>query len=105
MDGLQQSSFEARLKAPQFVPPSPLLADGRLELLGASREDIAELVAQIGEPGFRVKQIWHWLYHHGVRNFDQMANISKPVQQKLAQKEQMFSKQTGTNISPLLSTL
>jgi len=29
-------------------------------------------------------QLWHWIYFHGVRDFDRMLNVSKTLRQKLA---------------------
>lgn len=45
----------------------------------------AELEAELknlGEPAFRAKQIFQWL-SRGVRDFDEMTNISKPLREKL----------------------
>ena len=44
----------------------------------------AELV-RLGEKPFRTKQIWSWIYTHGVRNFDEMTNISKSTRETLTQ--------------------
>jgi len=57
-------------------------------LIGLNREEMGQALAQIGVPtrqiGMRVAQIWHWLYVRGVSSFDDMANISKELRQKLA---------------------
>ena len=37
----------------------------------------------MGEPAFRGKQVFTWL-HRGVRSFDEMSDISKPLREKLA---------------------
>ena len=47
---------------------------------------LAELTAWLkgqGEPAFRAKQIFHWLYR-GVTSFDEMSDLSKALRQKLA---------------------
>jgi 23S rRNA (adenine2503-C2)-methyltransferase len=71
-------------KAALFAPPPALLADGRRDLVGMSRTELAETVASIGEAPFRAKQLWHWIYHQGVTDFAAMANIAKPMREKLA---------------------
>jgi len=71
-------------KAAIFAPPPALLDDGRRDLVGMSRAELAEAVASIGEAPFRAKQIWHWIYHQGVTDFAAMANIAKPMREKLA---------------------
>jgi 23S rRNA (adenine2503-C2)-methyltransferase len=72
-------------KAAAFAPPGNLLADGRRDLVGLSREQLAEAVAAIGEKPFRAKQLWHWIYHQGVTDFAAMSSIARPLQDKLAE--------------------
>jgi len=35
------------------------------------------------KPAFRVKQIWGWIYHHYVDNFEEMKNIPKSLKEEL----------------------
>ena len=53
------------------------------QLLGIPRQELAEIIAQLGEKPFRAKQLWHWIYTKGVQNFDEMSNISASLRQKL----------------------
>jgi len=71
-------------KAALFSPPPPQTADGRRDLVGLSRQQLAAELDAIGEKPFRVKQIWHWIYHQGVTDFSAMSSIARPLQQKLA---------------------
>jgi 23S rRNA (adenine2503-C2)-methyltransferase len=73
-------------KSALFNPPEVLLADGRRELIGLSREEMAAELAAIGEKPFRVKQLWHWIYHHGFTDFSRMSSIAKPLQARLAER-------------------
>ncbi len=73
-------------KAALFAPPPPVLADGRREIVGLSREELAEALVAVGEKPFRAKQVWHWVYHQGVTDFAQMSSIAKPLQAKLAER-------------------
>ncbi len=73
-------------KSALFNPPSLVLADGRRDLVGLSRAELAAEMEAIGEAGFRVKQLWHWIYHQGVVDFSRMSSIAKPLQAKLAEK-------------------
>ena len=73
-------------KSALFSPPPMVLPDGRRELVGLSREELAAEMAAIGEKPFRVKQIWHWVYHQGVTEFAFMSSIAKPLQAKLAER-------------------
>jgi len=73
-------------KSALFNPPTHILADGRRDLVGLSREVLIEELAAIGEKAFRAKQLWHWIYHQGVTDFGRMTTIAKPLQEKLAEK-------------------
>ena len=71
-------------KSALFDPPTTELPDGRRDLVGMSRAELAAAVAAIGEAPFRAKQLWHWIYHRGVTDFDLMSTIARPLQGKLA---------------------
>jgi 23S rRNA (adenine2503-C2)-methyltransferase len=72
-------------KSALFDPPPARFADGRADLLGLSRAELAEAVAAIGEAPFRAKQLWHWIYHQGATDFARMSSIARPLQAKLAE--------------------
>jgi 23S rRNA (adenine2503-C2)-methyltransferase len=71
-------------KSALFDPPPALLDDGRRDLVGLSRAELADAVAEVGEAPFRAKQLWHWIYHRGVTDFGLMSTIARPLQAKLA---------------------
>ena len=86
-EGLNAAERERILaKAAIFAPPPAVLADGRRDLVGLSREELAAEMAAIGEKPFRAKQIWHWIYHQGATDFAKMTTIAKPMQAKLAER-------------------
>jgi 23S rRNA (adenine2503-C2)-methyltransferase len=72
--------------AAKFDPPDETTADGRRDLVGMSRAELAIEMAAIGEAPFRVKQLWHWIYHQGVTDFTRMSSIARPLQMKLAER-------------------
>ncbi|MEE9434373.1 MAG: 23S rRNA (adenine(2503)-C(2))-methyltransferase RlmN [Sphingorhabdus sp.] len=55
--------------------------DGRVDLLGLTRAQIGECLAEAGLDAkaakLRSKQIFHWIYHRGVTGFDVMTDIAK----------------------------
>ena len=75
-----------RAKSAMFSPPDATLADGRRELVGMTREQLAAEMVAIGEKPFRAKQLWHWIYHQGVTDFAAMNSIAKPLQARLTEK-------------------
>ncbi len=54
--------------------------------MGLTREELAAEIAAIGEKPFRVKQLWHWIYHQGATDFAAMSSIARPLQHKLAER-------------------
>ncbi len=65
-------------------------ADGRTDLLGLSRDRIRDLLADAGldakQAKLRAKQVFHWLYHRGVTDFDAMTDIAKTMRPWLAER-------------------
>lgn len=62
--------------------------EGPTNLVGLSRPRLSELLADVDIPEnqikMRVGQIWQWIYNKGVRDFDQMTNLSKEIRTSLA---------------------
>ena len=87
MSDLSEADRERVLaKSALFDPPEVVLPDGRRDLVGMDRTELTAEMAAIGEPAFRVKQLWHWIYHQGVTDFARMSSIAKPLQVRLAEK-------------------
>jgi 23S rRNA (adenine2503-C2)-methyltransferase len=57
-------------------------ADGRVELVGLSKDQIRAELETAGldarQAKLRAKQIWHWIYNRGVSDFSAMSDIAKP---------------------------
>ena len=87
MSDLSEADRERVLaKSALFNPPEVVLPDGRRDLVGMDRTELTAEMTAIGEPAFRVKQLWHWIYHQGVTDFARMSSIAKPLQERLAEK-------------------
>jgi 23S rRNA (adenine2503-C2)-methyltransferase len=65
-------------------------ADGKVELVGLTKDAIREALAEAGlEPKqakLRAKQLWHWIYNRGVSDIAQMSDIAKAQQPWLAER-------------------
>ncbi|HQV03657.1 MULTISPECIES: 23S rRNA (adenine(2503)-C(2))-methyltransferase RlmN [unclassified Novosphingobium] len=79
----------------QFDPvPTPReitpRADGRIDLIGLPKKRIAELFEAAGLDAkaakLRSKQVFHWLYHRGVTDFDAMTDIAKTMRPWLSER-------------------
>jgi 23S rRNA (adenine2503-C2)-methyltransferase len=54
------------------------------DLVGLDRAELASLLAEIGQPGFRARQLWHWIYHRGETDFSAMTSLSKDFRAELS---------------------
>ena len=52
------------------------------DIKSMNQTEIKQVLADLGEPAFRAKQIFVWL-HKGCRSFSEMTNLSKDLRQKL----------------------
>ena len=52
-------------------------------ITGYDLSDLQSFCKENDVPLFRAKQIFHWMYHHGVRSFNEMSNIPKSVKKIL----------------------
>ena len=62
-------------------------------LIGLSREELREVFKKVGVPerqiNMRVKQLWNWIYFRGKRNFHEMTNLAKSLQNSLNENYQI----------------
>jgi 23S rRNA (adenine2503-C2)-methyltransferase len=73
------------------LPPEPLQItepfrgrnDTRRNLVGLSRDDLKGAMAEAGLEPFRARQVWQWIYWHGVTDFGRMSNIARKTQGRL----------------------
>jgi 23S rRNA (adenine2503-C2)-methyltransferase len=86
----------ALMPIPGNIDPVPVAreitprADGRVDLIGLPRQDIAALFEAAGLDAkaakLRAKQVFHWLYHRGVTEFEAMTDIAKTMRPWLAER-------------------
>jgi 23S rRNA (adenine2503-C2)-methyltransferase len=69
--------------------PRKLPEGGRVSLIGLTRDQMRAALIAAGTPERQVKmrlgQVWQWIYHWGVRDFDAMTNLAKDYRALLAQ--------------------
>ncbi len=81
---MEHAATPATTPASPATPAVAVPPDGALpSLVGLSREEMGAVVTGLGEPAFRAKQLWHWVYHRGARSFDAMTSLSKSLREKL----------------------
>jgi len=67
-----------------LAPTSAADAESRPNLVGMDRDDMNAFLSEMGEPAFRAKQLFQWIYNRGVTDFEGMTNMAKPLRAKLA---------------------
>ena len=55
-------------------------------LVGLSRAELESALVEFGEKPFRAKQIWHWIYHRGARDFAEMTTLATGLRTRLAER-------------------
>lgn len=55
-----------------------------INLMDLSCDELKELAKELGQPAFRGKQIYEWIYR-GAESFDDMTNLSKEFRRQLAE--------------------
>jgi 23S rRNA (adenine2503-C2)-methyltransferase len=72
------------LPVPRDVTPRQ---DGRVDLIGLPCERIGALFAAAGlDAKLRSRQVFHWLYHRGVTDFEPMTDIAKTMRPWLSER-------------------
>src|ERR1700679_3952100 len=69
--------------AKSFAPPVD--SGGRQNLIGLGFEELKEALVARGLEPFRAKQVWSWIYFHGVTDFEKMTTLAKAAREKLAE--------------------
>jgi 23S rRNA (adenine2503-C2)-methyltransferase len=60
------------------------MPESTVHLYDLERSTLAALLETWGQPAYRARQVWEWLYVHLVTSFDQMTNLPRPLRQQLA---------------------
>ena len=60
------------------------LETGRINLLDLTLVQLTELVAAWGQPAYRAKQVWEWMYHRHAADFAAMSNLPRALRDRLA---------------------
>ena len=69
--------------APPVRPPAA--SQGRLNLFGLDRGQLEALAAEQGEPAFRGRQLYVWLYRKRARSLEAMTDLGKGLRARLAE--------------------
>ncbi len=55
-----------------------------INLYDLSLPELTALLAEWGQPAYRARQVWEWLYHHYAGTFDEMSTLPGALRERLA---------------------
>jgi len=58
-------------------------------LFGRERGEIEAILAELGEPPFRARQLYGWLYAKRVQDFEAMSNLARDLRRQLAARHRL----------------
>ncbi len=81
---------DAAALQPDFRVLPRLPAEGRVNLVGLTREGLLAALVDAGTPAaqarMRAGQLWQWIYQRGARDFAEMTNLAKAYRAHLAER-------------------
>ena len=75
-----ETTTDPNLDAQEAERPS---TTGKLDLRSMTRGQLQELMSELGQPAFRVKQIEEWVWRKNVSSLDEMSNLPKTLRHAL----------------------
>ncbi|MCB0042649.1 MAG: hypothetical protein KDE23_23345, partial [Caldilinea sp.] len=63
----------------------PDASQAKRSLLDMDEQQLADFLAELGEPKFRSRQIWEWIYKRYAGDFAAMSNLPKALRARLAE--------------------
>jgi len=65
-------------------PTAPVVSDDpRTDLMGMSTDDLGAFAETLGQPAFRARQWFKWIYNKRITDFSLMTDMPKPLRRKL----------------------
>lgn len=65
--------------------PQERLLNHKRNLKDLTFPEMEDFFLEIGEPKYRAKQVFKWIYHRGVHDFHQMTDLSKKLREELVE--------------------
>ena len=66
---------------------------GRIPLAGKTQAELEEFLGSVGEPAWRGRQLYEWLYAKRAKNFEAITSLPAPLREQLAELATMRSLQ------------
>lgn len=74
-------------KAMNIIPlVTPGEAERRISLLDMGLDELTETVKSLGQPAYRARQVWEWIYKRFAVDFDEMSNLPQSLRAQLTER-------------------
>ena len=61
------------------------------DIKSLTKEELTNLIKELGQPGFRAGQIYDWMHKKQARSYEEMTNLSKELREKLTAETEFVS--------------
>src|SRR3954470_17761606 len=65
---------------------TPSEAEEKAALLEMGLDELTDYIKGLGQPAYRARQIWEWIYQRYVADFEQMSNLPAVLRAQLQEK-------------------
>ena len=63
--------------------PQERVLNGKRNLKDLTYQELEDFFREIGEPKYRARQVFAWIYSRGVEDFSEMTDLSKKLRERL----------------------
>ena len=67
------------------------ILQNKTTLTGLTREELEQFALSIGEPAYRGRQLYRWIYHRRAKDFAEMTDLPAPLRERLSATAQVGS--------------
>lgn len=65
---------------------TPNEAETRVSLLDMGLDELTQFIKELGQPAYRARQVWEWIYQRYAGDFEQISNLPQALRAQLAQR-------------------
>ncbi|HXF64230.1 MAG TPA: 23S rRNA (adenine(2503)-C(2))-methyltransferase RlmN [Caldilineaceae bacterium] len=70
----------------ELIALTPPAAQTKQSLLDLSLEELTAFMQELGQPAYRARQVWEWVYRRYATGFEQMTNLPQALRRRLAEQ-------------------
>lgn len=69
-----------------ILQEQPSDTETKTALLDLSQDELTEFIKDLGQPAYRARQVWDWIYRRYADDFEQMTDLPQALRRTLAEK-------------------